>query len=55
MYLCFIDESGSPPKRAGSGKPYFVIGGVIMHEAQWHGIAEELRKLNGTAGVQRYG
>jgi hypothetical protein len=45
MYLCFIDESGTPPKPPGSGKPYFVIGGVIMHEAQWHGISEELRRL----------
>jgi len=47
MYLCFIDESGLPPKPQQVGKrpPYFVIAGVIIHEAQWHDIAEELRAL----------
>lgn len=46
MYLCFIDESGSPPKpTAKNPRPYFVIAGVIMHEAQWKGIAQELRRL----------
>lgn len=47
MYLCFIDESGSPPKptRVGKGHSYFVIAGVIMHEAQWQGIASEIAKL----------
>lgn len=48
MYLCFIDESGSPPKRnKRDPRPYFVIAGVIMHEAQWHGIDEELKRLKG--------
>ncbi len=46
MYLCFIDESGSPPTRqTKSPRPYFVIAGVIMHETQWHGVAEDLRRL----------
>lgn len=47
MYLCFIDESGSPPKpnQLGRRPPYFVIAGVIIHEAQWHGISEELQAL----------
>ncbi|MEQ7874832.1 DUF3800 domain-containing protein [Sphingomonas sp. ASV193] len=47
MYLCFIDESGSPPKPTQIERrpPYFVIAGVIIHEAQWHGISEELNAL----------
>jgi hypothetical protein len=46
MYLCFIDESGHPPKPSATNpRPHFVIAGVIVHEAQWHGIADELRKL----------
>lgn len=46
MYLCFIDESGTPPKpTASSPRPYFVLAGVIIHEAQWHGVARELAVL----------
>lgn len=46
MYLCFIDESGTPPKpTAKQPRPYFVIAAVIMHEAQWHGVSDELKKL----------
>lgn len=46
MYLCFIDESGSPPKPGQRRRPpYFIIAGVIIHEAQWHDIASELRAL----------
>lgn len=46
MHFCFIDESGTPPKR-GSNKayPYFVIAGVVMHESQWHPVAQEVRQL----------
>lgn len=45
MYLCFIDESNTPPKPGQRRAPYFIIAGVIMHEAQWHGIADDLRAL----------
>ncbi|MBW3099162.1 DUF3800 domain-containing protein [Pseudohoeflea coraliihabitans] len=46
MHFCFIDESGTPPKPdSKKSNPYFVIGGVIMHESQWHGIAAEVRQL----------
>ena len=49
MYLCFIDESGTPPKRtASSPRPYFILAGVIIHEAQWHEIARELDVLRRT-------
>jgi hypothetical protein len=46
MHLCFIDESGTPPKPNRIGRRrYFVIAGLIMHEAQWHGVASEVKKL----------
>ena len=56
MYLCFIDESGTPPKpSAKNPKPYFVIAGVIIHEAQWHEIAKELRQLRSRAAFKVFG
>lgn len=46
MHLCFIDESGSPPKPKKADRVrYFVIAGVIMHEAQWQRVASEIAKL----------
>jgi hypothetical protein len=46
MYLCFIDESSTPPNPGQRGRPpFFVIAGVIIHEAQWHGIAADLKSL----------
>jgi hypothetical protein len=46
MHLCFLDESGSAPKpTSNSRQPYFVIAGLIMHEAQWHGIAAEVKAI----------
>lgn len=46
MHLCFIDESGTPPKpTVRSPRPYFVLAGVIINEAQWHEIAKELLAL----------
>lgn len=46
MYLCFIDESQTPPNPGQEGRaPYFVIAGVIIHEAQWHGISADLEAL----------
>ena len=46
MHICFIDESGTPPKPGKIGRlRYFVIAGLIMHEAQWHGVSGELEQL----------
>lgn len=47
MYLFFIDESQTPPKptQVGRTAPYFIIAGVIIHEAQWHGIASDFLTL----------
>lgn len=56
MYLCFIDESGAPPKRgASTPRPYFVLAGVIIHEAQWHEIARELSLLRKTSAFKVFG
>ena len=46
MHLCFIDESGTPPKPTAQNlKPYFVVAGVIISESQWHSISRELKQL----------
>lgn len=46
MHLCFVDESGTPPKAtAERPKPYFILAGVIIPEGQWHGISQELSTL----------
>lgn len=45
MYLCFIDESQTPPKQGRDRPQYFVIAGVIIHENQWHDIASEFKAL----------
>ena len=46
MHLCFIDESGTPPKpSAVNPRPFFVLAGVIIPESQWHGISKELQQL----------
>jgi hypothetical protein len=56
MYLCFIDESGTPPKRtARNPRPYFVIAGVIIHEAQWHEIAKEVTQLRSRRDFRVHG
>jgi hypothetical protein len=53
MHLFFIDESGTPPKKGKTDRVrYFVIAGLIMHEAQWHGIASELSKLRARPDFQ---
>lgn len=46
MYLCFIDESNTPPRAFKKGTArYFVIAGLIVHEAQWHGLRDDVQKL----------
>jgi hypothetical protein len=43
VYFLFLDESGSPPKRENGAGKYLVIGGVIIPEGAWHGIARDFR------------
>src|SRR5271166_6056174 len=46
MHICFIDESSTPPKpTAQNPRPYFVIAGVFIPAAQWHGISQEFKGL----------
>ena len=46
MHLCFVDESGTPPKRSAKNpRPYFVIAGLIISEQQWKGVSDELTAL----------
>jgi Protein of unknown function (DUF3800) len=45
MYLLFLDESGTPPKRDKASGRYLVIGGLIIPEGAWHGIANDFRKI----------
>lgn len=53
MHLCFIDESGTPPKPSKTDRVrYFVIAGVIMHETQWQGIAAEIKRLRSRLDFQ---
>ncbi|PTV93503.1 uncharacterized protein DUF3800 [Rhodobacter aestuarii] len=43
MHLCFIDESGTPPSRPNPDRPYFTLGAVIIRDADWRGIANDVR------------
>ena len=35
-----MDESGTPAKPSGVGSKYFVVGGLIVPEAKWHGLRD---------------
>jgi hypothetical protein len=45
MHLLFLDESGSVPPRDKVSTRYFVVGGVVIAEDQWHNIEEDLNRL----------
>lgn len=45
MHIIFIDESGTPPKPDKEHPRYFVLGGVIIHESDWHGVRDALLGL----------
>lgn len=45
MYLCFIDESGTPAK-PGKAKPKtFVIASVIIPDTTWHSLGKSFERL----------
>lgn len=53
MQLLFIDESGTPPNANKCDGRYVVIGGLIIPDGVWHGVAQDLRKVKAKFGVTR--
>lgn len=53
MHLLFVDESGTPPKPGKTYPRYFVMAGLILPEASWFAVRDDLlgmklrRKLRG--------
>ena len=45
MQLFFADESGTAPPPDKTNTKYFVVGGVIIAEDQWHHIAHDLNHI----------
>lgn len=43
MHLCFIDESGTPPSKPNPDRPYFTLGAVIIRDADWREVANDVR------------
>lgn len=45
MQMLFLDESGTAPNKNDVSKsPYFVLGGIIVPEAQWKSLQRNLRQ-----------
>jgi len=44
LYFLFLDESGTPPSTDKAAGRYLVIGGVIIAEGAWHGVAKDFGK-----------
>ena len=42
MHLCFVDESGTPPKPGRFQSRYFVFGGLVIPEKKWQGVRDKL-------------
>ena len=47
-----MDESGTPAKPDAEGSKYFVVGGIIVPEAKWHGLRDGLHGLKVRHGVR---
>lgn len=52
MHLLFLDESGTPPKPGVEHPKRFVVGGIIIPEAAWHGLRDGLHGLKVRHGVR---
>ncbi|WP_428886604.1 DUF3800 domain-containing protein [Bifidobacterium dentium] len=53
MQILFLDESGTAPASNAVGKnPYFVLGGLVVPEAQWKSLQRDLRRLKAEYGVR---
>lgn len=42
MYLCFVDESGTPPSAPSAAHPYFTLAAAIIAAADWSSVAGKL-------------
>ncbi|TKW60893.1 MAG: DUF3800 domain-containing protein [Blastochloris viridis] len=51
MHLLFIDESGAPPPPNKAGVKNFCLGGIIIPQARWHSMRDDLNSLKKAYGV----
>jgi hypothetical protein len=42
MHILFLDESGTPPKPGDASLHYFVMGGIIVPEAEWSDLRDAI-------------
>ena len=52
MHLLFVDESGTPPNLTKRKNNYFVIGGIVVPEGQWHKLRDALKGLKLRYGIR---
>lgn len=52
MYLCFIDESGTPAKPGKQKPKTFVIASVIIPDRTWHTLRRNFEKLKRSEGYE---
>lgn len=52
MHILFVDESGTAPAGPAAGQRYFVIGGVIIPDGVWHGVASALDSIRERFGIK---
>lgn len=52
MHLFFVDESGTAPPPKKMTTRYFVVGGVVIPEDQWHHIENDLTNLKNQYSIQ---
>ncbi len=45
MHILFLDESGTPPGAGSTRDKYFVIGGLIIPDGQWHRVRDAVNGL----------
>lgn len=51
MHLFFVDESGTAPPPDKTNTKYFVVGGVIISEDQWHHVAQDLHHIKNSFSI----
>lgn len=51
MYMLFVDESGNPAPPDKHNEDYFVLGGLIIHEDDWHQINRDFIEVKNDYGI----